>query len=589
MQANELIKKYLEFFKGKKHAIISSASLIPEHDPTVLFTTAGMHPLVPYLMGLPHPQGKRLADVQKCIRTGDIDDVGDPSHLTFFQMLGNWSLGDYFKEEAIKLSYEFLTDKKWLGLDPKKLSVTCFAGDEDAPKDEVSSKVWHDLGIPKERIFFLPKKDNWWGPAGKTGPCGPDTEMFIDTGKEKCSKDCKPGCNCGKYFEIWNDVFMEYNKEEDGTYEKLKQQNVDTGMGVERTIAVLNKKKTVYETETFVPIIEEIKKHVKVNSYGEEEQKALRVISDHLRASVFILGDENKVVPSNIDQGYILRRFIRRSIRYGRKLGIEGNFCADVAKIIVEINKEQWPILEKNKQFIFDELKKEEEKFNKTLSKGLSKLDKMIKDNKISGTEAFLLFQSFGFPIEMTEELAKEKGIKVDRKGFDEEFQKHQELSRQGAEKRFKGGLADHSEETTKLHTATHLLNQALREILKKPDIFQKGSNITPGRLRFDFNFDRKVTPEELKKVEDWVNQRIKEELPVIREELTVEEAKKKGAQGVFEHKYGEKVFVYSIGDKSIEICGGPHIKNTKELKYFKIKKEESIAAGVRRIKAVLE
>ena len=589
MQANELIKKYLEFFKGKKHAIISSASLIPEHDPTVLFTTAGMHPLVPYLMGLPHPQGKRLADVQKCIRTGDIDDVGDPSHLTFFQMLGNWSLGDYFKEEAIKLSYEFLTDKKWLGLDPKKLSVTCFAGDEDAPKDEVSSKVWHDLGIPKERIFFLPKKDNWWGPAGKTGPCGPDTEMFIDTGKEKCSKDCKPGCNCGKYFEIWNDVFMEYNKEEDGTYEKLKQQNVDTGMGVERTIAVLNKKKTVYETETFVPIIEEIKKHVKVNSYGEEEQKALRVISDHLRASVFILGDENKVVPSNIDQGYILRRFIRRSIRYGRKLGIEGNFCADVAKIIVEINKEQWPILEKNKQFIFDELKKEEEKFNKTLSKGLSKLDKMIKDNKISGTEAFLLFQSFGFPIEMTEELAKEKGIKVDRKGFDEEFQKHQELSRQGAEKRFKGGLADHSEETTKLHTATHLLNQALREILKKPDIFQKGSNITPERLRFDFNFDRKVTPEELKKVEDWVNQRIKEELPVIREELTVEEAKKKGAQGVFEHKYGEKVFVYSIGDKSIEICGGPHIKNTKELKYFKIKKEESIAAGVRRIKAVLE
>ena len=589
MQANELIKKFLEFFKGKKHAIISSASLIPEHDPTVLFTTAGMHPLVPYLMGLPHPQGKRLADVQKCIRTGDIDDVGDPSHLTFFQMLGNWSLGDYFKEEAIKLSYEFLTDKKWLGLDPKKLSVTCFAGDEDAPKDEVSSKVWHDLGIPKERIFFLPKKDNWWGPAGKTGPCGPDTEMFIDTGKEKCSKDCKPGCNCGKYFEIWNDVFMEYNKEEDGTYEKLKQQNVDTGMGVERTIAVLNKKKTVYETETFVPIIEEIKKHAKVNSYGEEEQKALRVISDHLRASVFILGDENKVVPSNIDQGYILRRFIRRSIRYGRKLGIEGNFCADVAKIIVEINKEQWPILEKNKQFIFDELKKEEEKFNKTLSKGLSKLDKMIKDNKISGTEAFLLFQSFGFPIEMTEELAKEKGIKVDRKGFDEEFQKHQELSRQGAEKRFKGGLADHSEETTKLHTATHLLNQALREILKKPDIFQKGSNITPERLRFDFNFDRKVTPEELKKVEDWVNQRIKEELPVIREELTVEEAKKKGAQGVFEHKYGEKVFVYSIGDKSIEICGGPHIKNTKELKYFKIKKEESIAAGVRRIKAVLE
>jgi len=589
MDEKELIKKYLDFFKEKKHAIVSSASLIPEHDPTVLFTTAGMHPLVPFLMGQPHPAGKRLVDVQKCIRTGDIDEVGDPSHLTFFQMLGNWSLGDYFKKEAIEWSYEFLTDKKWLNLNKNRLYITCFKGDKDAPKDEFSAKVWQSLGIPKERIFFLPKKDNWWGPAGKTGPCGPDTEMFIDTGKKACSKNCKPGCFCGKYFEIWNDVFMEYNKKEDGTFEKLKQQNVDTGMGVERTIAIITKKSTVYETEIFVPIIEAIKKHAKVTNYQEEEQKALRVISDHLRASVFILGDENKVAPSNLDQGYILRRFIRRSIRYAKNLGIEGNFCKDIAKVVIEINKEQWPILEKNKEFIFDELNKEEQKFKKTLETGLRKFDKIIKDNKISGKEAFLLFQSFGFPIEMTEELAQEKNIKVDKKGFEKEYEKHQALSRKGAEKRFKGGLGDHSVETTKLHTATHLLNQALREILKKPDIFQRGSNITPERLRFDFNFDRKVEKEEQKKVEDWVNERIKEQLPVKREELTVEEAKKKGAQGVFEHKYGEKVFVYTIGDKSIEICGGPHVKNTKELGHFKIKKEESSAAGVRRIKAILE
>ncbi|MBU1005307.1 MAG: alanine--tRNA ligase [Nanoarchaeota archaeon] len=587
MKPNDLIKKYLDFFKEKKHSIISSASLIPEHDPTVLFTTAGMHPLVPYLVGQPHPGGKRLADVQKCIRTVDIDNVGDPSHLTFFQMLGNWSLGDYFKKEAIEWSYEFLT--KNLNFNPDKISVTVFEGDNDAPKDKESAGIWRSLGVPEKRIYFLPKEDNWWGPAGKTGPCGPCTEMFIDTGLGPCSNECKPGCGCGKYFEVWNDVFLEYNKIAEGKFEKLSQKNVDTGMGVERTIAMLNKKKTVYETEIFLPIIESIKKVAKVDNYGEEENKALRVISDHLRASVFILGDEHKVPPSNLDQGYILRRFIRRSIRYAKQLGIDNNFCEDIAKKIIEVNKEQWPILEKNKEFIFEELNKEEEKFKKTLETGLNKFEKMVSGQELSGTGAFLLFQSYGFPIEMTVELAKEKGLDVDLKGFEEEFKKHQELSRVGAENRFKGGLADSGQETTKLHTATHLLNQALREVLKKPDIFQKGSNITQERLRFDFNFDRKLEKEELKKVEDWVNERIKEALPVKREELTLEEAKKAGAQGVFESKYGEKVFVYSIGNKSKEICGGPHITNTKELGHFKIKKEESSAAGIRRIKAVLE
>jgi alanyl-tRNA synthetase len=589
MKAKELKKKFLEFFKEKQHKIIASASLIPEHDPTVLFTTAGMHPLVPFLMGQPHPSGNRLANCQKCIRTGDIDEVGDPSHLTFFEMLGNWSLGDYFKEEAIKYSVEFLTSKKWLNIDKNKLYVTCFKGDKDAEKDNESAKVWQSLGIPKQRIFFLPKKDNWWGPAGKTGPCGPDTEMFYDLGKEPCSKDCKPGCNCGKYFEIWNDVFIQYNKVSENKFELLKQKNVDTGMGLERTAAVLQNKKTVYEIELFTPIINKIKEISNIKAPNEKQELSIRIITDHVKASVFILGDNLGITPSNLDQGYILRRFIRRCIRHGKLLGIEKEFLTELAKIIIKLHKEDYKELEKNQDFILNELKKEEQKFRTTLEKGLRKFDKAIINNQISGKEAFLLFQSFGFPIEMTEELAKEKGIKVDKKGFEKEFEKHQTLSRKGAEKRFKGGLGDHSVETTKLHTATHLLNQALREVLKKQDIFQKGSNITSERLRFDFNFDRKLTKEELQKAEDWVNEKIKEGLPVKREEMTVEQARKKGAQGVFESKYGEKVFVYTIGNKSIEICGGPHVENTKELGHFKIKKEQSTAAGVRRIKAVLE
>ena len=445
------------------------------------------------------------------------------------------------------------------------------------------------MGIPEERIFYLPKKDNWWGPAGLTGPCGPDTEMFIDTGKEKCSKGCKPGCACGKYFEVWNDVFIQYNKTKEGKYISLKQKTVDTGMGVERTAAMLQGKKTVYEIETFVPITEQIKELAKIDNTNEKQELSIRIIADHIRAAAFILGDDLGIVPSNLDQGYILRRFIRRSIRHGKLLGIEQEFLVGLAEIVIGLHKEDYKELEKNKNFILDELKKEDEKFRKTLEKGLHKFENMAKDNKISGKEAFLLFQSYGFPLEMTEELAAEKNIEVDKKDFEKEFEKHQELSRAGAEKRFKGGLADSGETTTKLHTTTHLLNQALREVLGKKDIFQKGSNITPERLRFDFNFDRKLTKEELQKVEDWVNERIKEGLPVKREEMTLDEAKKKGAQGVFESKYGEKVFVYTIGNKSIEICGGPHVSNTKELGKFKIIKEESSAAGVRRIKAVLE
>jgi alanyl-tRNA synthetase len=548
-----------------------------------------MHPLVPYIMGESHPAGKRLVDVQKCIRTGDIDEIGDPSHLTFFEMLGNWSLGDYWKKEAIEWSFEFLTSKKWLGLDKNKLYITVFKGDKDAPRDEESAKIWKSLGIPKKRIFYLPKKDNWWGPAGSTGPCGPDTEMFYDTGKEKCSKDCKPGCSCGKYFEIWNDVFIQYNKTKEGKYIPFKQKTVDTGMGVERTIATLQGKKTVYEIETFTPIVEKIKELAKIDNPNEKQELSIRIITDHIRAAIFILGDDLGIVPSNLDQGYILRRFIRRSIRHGKLLGIEKEFVTELAKIVINLHKGDYNELEKNKNFILNELKKEDEKFRATLEKGLRKFERMANDKKISGKEAFLLFQSYGFPLEMVEELAEEKGIKVDKKGFEKEFKKHQKLSRAGAEKRFKGGLADSSEQTKKLHTVTHLLNEALRRVLKDDKIIQKGSNITPERLRFDFNFDRKLSEGEIKKIKDIVNEKIKAGLQVKKEEMTLEEAKKKNAQGVFEHKYAERVSVYSIENFSTEICGGPHVKNTNELGKFKIIKEESSAAGIRRIKAVLE
>jgi len=612
MKAKDLKKKYFEFFKDKKHKLISSAPLIPEHDPTVLFTTAGMHPLVPYVMGEPHPEGKRLVNVQKCIRTGDIDEVGNPSHLTFFEMLGNWSLGDYWKKEAIEWSLEFLTSKKWLGLDMSKLYITVFAGDKNAPRDEESAEIWKNLGIPKERIFYLPKEDNWWGPAGTIGPCGPDSEMFMDTGKQKCGKDCKPGCSCGKYFEIWNDVFIQYNKTKEGKYLPLKQKTVDTGMGVERTAAMLQGKKNVYDTEMFAPLISKIKSVVnKKYPDKKQEEQSIRIIADHIRSATFILGDEVDIVPSNIDQGYVLRKLIRRAIRHLGLLGVDLlsiDATVEISKVIVDVYKGDYHLLDKKKKFIFDELKKEEDKFQKTLTKGLAEIkkemmrkfpDKKDWDNreinkpvKLSGKWFFDLYQSQGMPLEMTfEEIDTYKCSIKNKAEIEKEFNKllkgHQEISRKGAEKHFKGGLADSSEETKRLHTATHLLNEALRKVISK-DIIQKGSNITPERLRFDFNFDRKLTKEEIKKIEDLVNKKIKEAIPIEKEEMSLEEAKKRNAQGVFEHKYAEKISVYKVGDFSIEICGGPHVKNTKELGKFKIKKEESSAAGIRRIKAVL-
>ena len=588
IDSKKLKTLYMEFFKQKNHAIIPNAPLIPEEDPTVLFTTAGMHPLVRYILGQPHPRGKRLTNVQKCLRTDDIDEVGDDSHLTFFEMLGNWSLGDYWKEDAIKWSWEFLTDKKWLGIDKEKLYISVFAGDKDAPRDEESARTWQSLGIPKEKIFYFPKKDNWWGPAGATGPCGPDTEMFYDTGKKPCGKDCKPGDSCGKYFEIWNDVFMQYNKTAEGKYEMLKQKNVDTGMGVERTAAALQNKKSVYEIETFKPVVEKINEIAKIKSPNDRQEKSIRIIADHIRASTFVLSEE--ITPSNVDRGYILRRLIRRAIRHGKLIGIEKEFLSNLADLVIDIYKKDYPQLEKNKEFILTELKKEELKFRNTLERGLKKLEEIaMQVKRIDGKNAFLLFQSFGFPIEMTKELAKEAGVEVDERGFQKEFERHQQVSRVGAEKRFKGGLSDASEQTTRLHTATHLLNESIRRVLKNNDIVQKGSNITPERLRFDFNFDRKLTEGEIRKIEGLVNEQIKKGIPVVREEMTFEEAKRRNAQAVFEQRYDEIVSVYSIGDFSIEVCGGPHVKNTKEVGKFKIIKEEGVAAGIRRIKAIVE
>ncbi|PIR72263.1 MAG: alanine--tRNA ligase [Candidatus Nealsonbacteria bacterium CG10_big_fil_rev_8_21_14_0_10_36_24] len=586
MTSKELRKKFLDFFKKKGHAIIPGASLIPEHDPTVLFTTAGMHPLTPFLLGEKHPAGQRLADAQKCVRTGDIDSIGDNWHLTFFEMLGNWSLGDYWKKEAIEWSFEFLTEKKWLDIPAGKLSITVFAGDKDAPEDKDSAKIWQKLGILKERIYYLPKEENWWGPAGQTGPCGPCTEMFYDTGKEKCNSNCRPGCSCGKYAEIWNDVFMEFNKTKEGKYLPLKQKNVDTGMGLERTIAVLAGFDNVYETELFKPIIKKI---------GELTTKNYplptthyRIIADHLKAATFILAEN--IEPSNVERGYVLRRLIRRAVRHGRQIGIKNIFTHKVAESIIEI----YPELKKNQDFIFEQLIREEEKFGKTLKRGLKQFERLAKNNKITGEKAFNLYQNYGFPLELTQELGKERNIKIDEKDFQEALKKHQELSRLGSEKKFKGGLADHSKKVTKYHTATHLLLAALRQILSS-HIYQRGSNITAERLRFDFSHTAKLTPEELKKVEDLVNQKIKDGLEVKWEEMSLEEAKKQRAMGVFGEKYGERVKVYTIFNPktgeifSQEICGGPHVKRTSELGKFKIIKEESSGASVRRLRAVLE
>jgi len=584
MDRKELIKKYIEFFKSKDHKEIKNSSTVPENDPTVLFTTAGMHPLVPFLLGEKHPQGKNLVNVQRCIRTGDINEVGNTTHHTLFEMLGNWSLGDYWKKEAIKYSFEFLT--KELKIPLERFAVTVFGGDKDAPKDEEAAGAWESLGISKNRIAYLPKKDNWWGPAGETGPCGPDTEMFYwklndVPAPEVFDADDK------NWVEIWNDVLMQYNKDKDGNYNEAKQKNIDTGMGVERIITILDGLEDNYLTEIWQPLIKKIESISKKSYEGNE--KEMRIIADHIKAATFIIADG--ITPGNAEQGYVLRRLIRRAIRNLRKIDVpilEVDATVEIAKIVIDLY-DDYEILQSNKEKILKELKAEEDKFQKTLDKGLKEFEKMCSDKKIDCKECFLLYQSYGFPIEMIKELSCEKNVEIDEKGFHKEFEKHQKLSQTASAGKFKSGLADNSEQTKKLHTACHMLNQALREVLHDENIFQKGSNITPERLRFDFNFDRKLTPEEKKEVEDLINKKIQENIPVDLEEMPLDEAKKAGAQGVFDSKYGDKVKVYSIGDFSKEICAGPHVENTSELGHFKIKKEESSGAGVRRIKATLE
>lgn len=635
MLAKDLRRRFIDFFvKKHQHSEIPSGSLVPENDPTVLFTTAGMHPLVPYLMGEVHPAGKRLVDAQKCLRTDDIDEVGDATHCTFFEMLGNWSLGDYFKKETIEWSYEFLTapqSEGCLGLDPNRLMVTCFAGDADAPRDDEAAGFWEKLGFKryteakpgdKRLIFFYEKKKNWWGPAGHIGPCGPDTEMFYDLcpdlacdehkpGSSEASQKryvladlkgrCHPNCECGRYVEIWNDVFMQYNKMPDGKYEPLKQQNVDTGMGLERVAAILQGVPSHYETELFLPLKEKIKELAVGPKSAETEAEQIfsgRIIADHIRAATFIMGDPWGVAPSNKDQGYILRRLIRRAIRHAKMVGIHGNFTDILGQIVVDSYGDVYSEIKARNEQIIDEFKREEAKFQKTIEQGLREMRKIWNDDNCkkelaveNGEKAFFVYETFGFPIEMIQEELRKLGYSIDQKTFMKRFedahQAHQAKSRAGSEMKFAGGLADHSWECTMLHTATHLLHQALRDVLGN-DVYQKGSNITAERLRFDFNYKEKMTPEQVKQAEEIVNKQIQRDLPVDFEIITVEEAKKKGAIGVFPERYDEKVKVYRMGDYSYEICGGPHVPNTSTLKKFKITKEEAVSAGVRRIKAVV-
>ncbi len=585
--AKQLRQQYLDFFRSNGHAIIRSASLIPDNDPTVLFTTAGMHPLVPYLLGAKHPQGTRLADVQKCVRTGDIDDVGDATHCTFFEMLGNWSLGDYFKKESIDFSYRFLTEV--LGIDPAQIAVSVFAGDEDAPRDEFSADCWASHGIARDRIFYLPKKNNWWGPAGITGPCGPDTEIFIIRDVPACSETCSPACDCGKYVEIWNNVFMEYDKQADGSFLPLAQKNVDTGMGLERTVAMLNGFESVYETDVFRPVMELLDQKA---ADVPDRLKGMRVIADHIRTATFMLGDEKGVTPSNVDQGYILRRLIRRALRFARTLELDPAVLTECARIYIDLYKEPYPELGENSARILDELEKEITRFSATLQQGLKEFDKLLKyiqNNRMSGKAAFKLYDTYGFPIEMTLELARDNGITVDEAGYEACFKEHQQKSQAGAEQKFKGGLADHTEQTARLHTATHLLLASLKKVLGDEGIQQKGSNITAERLRFDFNFPRALTPDELKAVEAAVNEAIAAGVEIVCEEMPIEQARAQGATGIFDSKYQDVVKVYTMGGFSKEICGGPHAANTAELGKFKIVKEQSSSSGVRRIKGVIE
>lgn len=589
MTASELRKMFVDFFKEKGHKVIASASLLPENDPTVLFTTAGMHPLVPYLLGESHPQGRRLTSIQKCLRTGDIDEVGDDTHLTFFEMMGNWSLGDYFKEEVISMSFDFLTNV--LNIPIERIAVTVFEGDLTVPKDTETEAIWKNKGLKQTQIYAYGREENWWGPPGQTGPCGPDTEIFYDMGKPKCSDHCGPACNCGKYVEIWNLVFMKFKREADGSFTELKQKNVDTGMGLERVLTIFNGKTNVYDTELFIPVMTHLN-----NIIGELDAimsiRDKRIICEHIRAVCFILGDTQKICPSNTEQGYILRRLIRRMIRLFKKAGINQNYLCDLAEVIIRQYQDAYPELAENQTFIKEQLQNEIDLFLKTLDMGLKKADQYLEKTDIntalSGELAFKLYDTYGFPIEFTCELARERGRSVDMESFREKFTAHQNKSREGAAEKFKGGLADHSMETARLHTATHLLNDALRKVLGD-EVSQRGSNITPERLRFDFSFHRKVTPEELREVEKIVNEAIDKQIEISMKEMKLNEAYALNAVGVFTNKYEDTVKVYSIPGYSVEICGGPHAGNTGELGSFKIVKEEASSAGVRRIKAVLK
>ena len=600
MNANELRSKYIEFFKSKNHVEISGQSLIPENDPSVLFTTAGMHPLVPYLLGEKHPAGTRLTDYQKCIRTGDIDEVGDPSHLTCFEMLGNWSLGDYFKKDSIAYSYEFLTSKDWLALDPRKISVTVFAGDDNAPRDEEAAEVWKSVGMPEDKIAYLPASDNWWA-AGPTGPCGPDTEIFYWVGEGLPPAGSNKGTDSANWMEIWNNVFMQFNRIDEKTLEPLPKKNVDTGMGLERTNCILQGKTSVYLTEVFQPIIQKIGELAGGYVYGtdEEKDKSVRIIADHSRSSVFILGDQKGVTPDRVGAGYVLRRLIRRAVRHGMKLGIDKDFMAEVAAVVVENFKNAYPELEQNSAKVYKELTAEEAKFRQTLKKGEAEFQKMLpnlmKNPKkiISGKVAYNLYETYGYPLELTQELGAENGFTVDVEGFKEAERKHQEASKTAEAGKAKGGLTEQSDVTTKYHTATHLLQQALVNVLG-PQVSQKGSNITNERMRFDFTFERPMTPEEIKQVEAIVNEKIKEDLPVTMEVMPLADAQAAGARALFTNKYGEDVKVYTVGRDvkndwfSKEVCGGPHVQHTAQIGDFKIEKEQSSSAGVRRIRATI-
>ena len=589
MRVQELREMYLNYFKDKGHSVIASASLFPEDDPTVLFTSAGMHPLVPYLLGQPHPEGKRLTNVQKCVRTTDIEGVGDTTHLTFFEMLGNWSLGDYWKKEAITWSYEFLTSKKYLGFNPDKLSVTVFEGDEDAPRDDEAADAWRSVGIPEERIYFLGKEDNWWI-AGNSGPCGPCSEMFIEVDEiPKCGPDCRPGCHCGHFVEVWNDVFMTFRKLDDGTLEPLPMKSIDTGMGIERTLAMLQGVPTVFDTELFIPLIDRVKELSNKEECTEEDERLIRIIVDHVRSAVMIMSDDRKIGPSNVEQGYIVRRLLRKAIHSADRLGVGQGFMDTLAEIVIEMFKDLYGEVERNKEFIMNNLTAEEAKFRKTLTKAIRRFERIYNETgTITGEDAFLLFTSFGLPLEMTRDLAEEKGIQIDMDEFTKQFEEHREISRTATQGKFKGGLSEHSEQIVKLHTATHLLQAALRKVLGD-EVTQNGSNITEERLRFDFTFSRKLTPEEVEEVEKLVNDIISQDLEVTQQFLQYDEAIGKGALAFFKENYGETVSVYSVGDFSLELCGGPHVERTGSLGRFKIGKQKKIGAGIVRVRATVE